>query len=149
MMGSLSAYLGHGAMVTFPWPTGQNFWNYLTDCPRAERYIPDIERLIELLSETKAQHIDVIAYSCGSALLAQALARLRNLHPEADRAQLARRYRIDDAIFAGSDVDLKTFARDAAHHGHRLADHRVLFAKGRRPVVFQPHRGVGACRTPL
>lgn len=37
-MGSFAHYLGHGAIVTFQWPTGPNFWNYLTDCPRAERY---------------------------------------------------------------------------------------------------------------
>src|SRR3954451_2960271 len=112
MMGSLSAYLGHGAMVTFQWPTGQKFWNYLTDCPRAQQYIPDIERLIALLSETHAQQINLIAYSCGSPLLAQALAQLRNRHPEEDRAQLAKRYRIGNVIFAASDVDLKTFAAD-------------------------------------
>ena len=72
MMASFSAYLGHGAMMTFQWPTGQHFWNYLTDCPRAERYIPDIERMIVLLSQTRAQTINLIAYSCGSPLLARA-----------------------------------------------------------------------------
>src|SRR4051794_30889997 len=112
MMGSFSAYLGHGAMVAFQWPTGQNFWNYLTDCPRARQYIPDIERIVALLSETRAQNINLIAYSCGSPLLAQALAQLRNRHPEEDRAQLAKRYRIGNVIFAASDVDLKTFAAD-------------------------------------
>ena len=146
MMGSLSAYLGHGAMVTFPWPTGQNFWNYLTDCPRAERYIPDIERLIELLSETKAQHIDVIAYSCGSAFLAQALARLRNLHPEADHAQLAQRYRIDDAIFAGSDVDLKTFARDWMPPIMDLASQTIVYYSRRDAALWFSSIVAGASR---
>jgi len=37
LMGSFSHDLASGAMVTFQWPTGLNFWNYLTDCPRAER----------------------------------------------------------------------------------------------------------------
>ena len=127
MMGSFSAYLGRGAMVTFSWPTGQSFWNYLTDCPRAERYVPDIQRLIELLSETKAQYINVIAHSCGSQLLAQALARLRNLHPELDRAQLARRYRIGNAIFVASDVELKTFARDLMPPIMDLASQTVVY----------------------
>ena len=36
-MGSFAHFLGHGAMVTFQWPTGMNFWNYVTDCPRAEQ----------------------------------------------------------------------------------------------------------------
>jgi esterase/lipase superfamily enzyme len=85
---------GHGAMVTFQWPTGTYFWNYLTDCPRAERYVPDIERLIALLAQSSAENITVVAYSCGSPLLGAALARLRSRHPEADRLapqpQLAR-----------------------------------------------------------
>lgn len=112
MMGSWSHYLGHGALVTFQWPTGQNFWNYLTDCPRAEQYVPDIERLIALLSQTRAESVNIIAYSCGSPLLGQALARLRARHPQEDRVQLASRYRIGNVIFVASDVDLKTFARE-------------------------------------
>jgi len=111
-MGSFAHYLGHGAMVTFQWPTGLNFWNYITDCPRAERYIPDIERLIPLLARSSAQNINVIAYSCGSPLLAAALVRLRARHPTESHAQLAARYRLGNVIFVASDVDLKTFARD-------------------------------------
>jgi esterase/lipase superfamily enzyme len=112
MMGSWSHYLGHSALVTFQWPTGQYFWNYLTDCPRAEQYIPDIERLVALVSQTRAEQVNIIAYSCGSPLLGQALARLRARHPQEDRAQLAKRYRIGNVIFAASDVDLKTFAQE-------------------------------------
>ena len=109
MMGSWAHYLGHGAMVTFQWPTGQKFWNYVTDCPRAERYVPDIERTVALLARTQASHINLIAYSCGSPLLGQALAQLRARHPAETPAQLAGRYRIANVIFAASDVDLKTF----------------------------------------
>jgi esterase/lipase superfamily enzyme len=112
MMGSFSAYLGHGAVMTFQWPTGQRFWNYLTDCPRAEQYIPDIERIIALLSRTRARNINLIAYSCGSPLLAQALAQLRSRHPDENHAQLTERYHIGNVIFAASDIDLKTFAAD-------------------------------------
>lgn len=112
MMGSWGHYLGHGAIVTFQWPTGQHFWNYLTDCPRAERYVQDIERTVALLSRTQAERINIIAYSCGSPLLGQALARLRARHAEEKPDQLAQRYRIANVIFAASDVDLKTFASE-------------------------------------
>ena len=111
LMGSMSHYLGHGAMVTFQWPTGLNFWNYLTDCPRAERDIPDIERVIALLAKTSAERVNIMVYSCGSPLVAEALVRLRARHPEEGREALARRYRIGNVIFAASDVDLKTFTR--------------------------------------
>jgi esterase/lipase superfamily enzyme len=111
-VGSFAHYLGQGAIVTFQWPTGMNFWNYVTDCPRAQRYIPDIERLLVLLARTKAQHVNVMAYSCGSPLLASALARLRARDQKLDPAALQDRYRIGNVIFVASDVDLKTFARD-------------------------------------
>jgi esterase/lipase superfamily enzyme len=128
LMGSFAHYLGHGAMVTFQWPTGQYFWNYLTDCPRAERYIPDIERLIALLARSSAEKITVIAYSCGSPLLGAALARLRARHPEEGRAELARRYRLGNVIFAASDVDLKTFAREHVPPSLDLAEQLIVYA---------------------
>jgi len=64
------------------------------------------------VSQTRAESVNIIAYSCGSPLLGQALARLRARHPQEDRAQLAKRYRIGNVIFAASDVDLKTFASE-------------------------------------
>jgi esterase/lipase superfamily enzyme len=127
MMGSWSHYLGHGALVTFQWPTGHNFWNYLTDCPRAEQYVPDIERLIFLLSQTRAESVNIIAYSCGSPLLGQTLARLRARHPQEDPAQLAKRYRIGNVIFVASDVDLKTFARDYVPPIMDLAQQTIVY----------------------
>lgn len=127
-MGAFAHYLGHGAMVTFQWPTGLNFWNYLTDCPRAERYIPDIERLIALLARSSAERINVMAYSCGSPLLAATLARLRARHPAEGRAELAKRYRIGNIIFAASDVDLKTFAREHVPPSLDLAQQLVVYA---------------------
>jgi esterase/lipase superfamily enzyme len=111
-MGSFSHFLGQGATVTFQWPTGAMFWNYLTDCPRAERYIPDIERLIVLLARTSAERINVMAYSCGSPLLASALASLRKRHPDLDHDALQKKFRIGNVIFVASDVDLKTFAEE-------------------------------------
>ena len=127
-MGSFAHYLGHGAMVTFQWPTGLNFWNYVTDCPRAERYIPDIERLIALLPRTKAEKINILAYSCGSPLLGAALANLRARHPAEGREQLAKRYRLGNVIFAASDVDLKTFASDYMPPILDLAQQLIVYA---------------------
>ena len=112
MMGSLSANLGYNVTTAFAWPTGQHWWNYLSDCPNAEKYIPDIERMIDLLSRTKARYVNLLAYSCGSPLLAEALAHLRTRFPDDGHEALAKRYRIGTVIFAASDIDLKTFARD-------------------------------------
>lgn len=112
LMGSFAHYLGQAVTVSFQWETWVHFWNYVTDCPRAEQYIPDIERLIGLVSHTQAEHTNLVGYSCGSPLLAQALVRLRARHPEEVQDELRRRYRIGNVIFAGSDIDLKSFAQE-------------------------------------
>ena len=113
LMGSWAHYLGRSSsVVAFSWPTGTRVWNYFLDCRRARAFVPDIERLVELVAErSQARRLNLIAFSCGSPLLAEALVRLRNRHPEEDAAALQRRYRIGNAIFVAADIDLQTFAR--------------------------------------
>lgn len=112
-MAGWAHYLGrNSAVLTFAWPTGTRVWSYLTDCPRARAFVPDIERLITLIAErSQARHLNLIAFSCGSPLLAEALVGLRSRHPDEDSAALQRRYRIANAIFVAADIDLTTFAR--------------------------------------
>jgi esterase/lipase superfamily enzyme len=145
-MGSFAHFLGHGAMVTFQWPTGLHFWNYVTDCPRAERYIPDIERLIALLAQSSAESINILAYSCGSPLLGAALQRLRARHPAEGAAELAKRYRIGDVIFAASDVDLKTFARDLVGPCLDLAQQLIIYASHKDRALGFSNLIAGASR---
>ena len=126
-MGSFAHYLGQGATVTFQWPTGTKFWNYVTDCPRARQSIPDIARLIGLLAQTQARQVNLLAYSCGSPLLASALAQLRTQHAALDRDALQQRFRIGNVIFAASDVDLKTFAREHVPPALELARQLIVY----------------------
>jgi esterase/lipase superfamily enzyme len=136
-MASFSHYLGQGATVTFQWPTGAMFWNYLTDCPRAEAYIPDIERLLMVAGRSQAQHINVMAYSCGSPLLAAALARLRERDPQLGPEALQRKYRLGSVIFVASDVDLKTFAREYVTPSLELSKQVVIyFSQADRALGF-------------
>lgn len=136
-MGSFAHYLGHGATVTFQWPTGTMFWNYVTDCPRARQWIPDIGRTIALLGRTRAQQVNVLAYSCGSPLLASALAQLRARDPALDHAGLQQRYRLGNIIFAASDVDLKTFAREHVGPALDLGQQVIVyFSRADRALGF-------------
>lgn len=113
LMASWAHFLGQRSpVIAFSWPTGTRVWNYLTDCPRARAFVPDIARLIALVSErSKAQRLNLVGFSCGSPLLADALVQLREAHPSEDSAALQRRYRIANAIFIAADIDLQTFAR--------------------------------------
>lgn len=126
-MGSFAHYLGQGTVVTFQWPTGTRFWNYVSDCPRARQSIPDIERLLELLAQTQAKQVNVLAYSCGSPLLAAALAQLRARHAGLDHEALQQRFRLGNVIFAASDVDLKTFAREHVEPALDLGQQVIVY----------------------
>src|SRR5215471_4698285 len=113
LMGAWAHYLGRSsAVVAFSWPTGTHAWDYLIDCRRARAAIPEIERLVALVAEhSKARRLNLIAFSCGSPLLAESLVRLRHRHPGEDHQQLQQRYRIANVIFVAADIDLTTFAR--------------------------------------
>jgi esterase/lipase superfamily enzyme len=136
-MGSFAHYLAQGATVTFQWPTGTKFWNYVSDCPKARQSIPDIARLVALLSRTQARQVNLLAYSCGSPLLASALAQLRAKHANLDAAALQRRFRIGNVIFAASDVDLKTFAREHVKPALDLSQQVIVyFSRADRALGF-------------
>jgi esterase/lipase superfamily enzyme len=113
LMGAWGHYLGRSsAVVAFSWPTGTRAWNYVVDCPRARADIPDIERLVRLVGErSKARRVNLIAFSCGSPLLAEALVQLRGRYPQDDREALQKRFRIANVIFVAADIDLQTFTR--------------------------------------
>jgi esterase/lipase superfamily enzyme len=113
LMGSWAHFLGsNSTVIVFTWPTGTRFWNYLFDCPRARAFVPDIARLIALVAEhSQARRLNLVAFSCGSPLLAEALVQLRQAHPEEDRDALQRRYRIANDIYIAADIELRTFAR--------------------------------------
>src|SRR5512139_2281558 len=113
LMGAWAHYLGRASpVVAFSWPTGTQWWNYVVDCPRARAHVPDIARLIALVAErSQAKRLNLLGFSCGAPLLAEALVTLRARHPGEDHAALQRRYRIANAIFVAADIDLTTFAR--------------------------------------
>lgn len=113
LMGSWAHYLGRATpVIAFSWPTGTSVWNYFVDCPRARAFVPDIADLVELVAErSQARRINLLGFSCGSPLLADALVELRRRHPNETSDELQRRYRIGNAIFVAADIDLQTFAR--------------------------------------
>ena len=129
LMGSWGHFLTrHSPMIAFSWPTGTMAWDYLWDCPRAHAFVPDIARLIALVAErSQARRINVIAFSCGGPLLAEALVQLRQAHPDEDAEALQQRYRIANAIFVAADIDLQTFARSHVPAITDLARRTVVY----------------------
>jgi len=138
LMGSWGHFLGdHSPTIAFSWPTGLNALDYLWDCPRARAFVPDIAQLIALVAErSQARRINLIAFSCGGPLLAEALVQLRNAHPDDDRDALQRRYRIANAIFAAADIDLETFARSHLPVLSDIAQRTVVYVSANDSALW-------------
>jgi esterase/lipase superfamily enzyme len=138
LMGSWGHFLARrSSVIAFSWPTGLRALDYLWDCPRAHAFVADIARLIALVAErSQAQRINVIAFSCGGPLLAEALVQLRNAHPDEDPEALQRRYRIANAIFAAADIDLQTFTRSHLPVLSEIAQRTVVYVSANDSALW-------------
>jgi len=101
-----------GAVVAFAWPTGQSLLTYGSDVARGRESGAALARLLDILSHTKAERVDIVAYSAGARVLAGGLVALREANGSLDEAALQQRFRIDDVIFAASDISVKRFATE-------------------------------------
>jgi esterase/lipase superfamily enzyme len=114
----LGAQLHHfaareGVTVSFNWACRQRDITYFGDQKRARRSIPDLAALILFLADhTEAERINLLAYSAGSPILSGALVALRQRHADLDSGQLFDRLKIDDVIFAASDIGFREFVQD-------------------------------------
>ena len=104
-------FTGHNSIIlTFSWPSAENFLKYKTDVLHAQQTIPAFARLIEILAKhTRAKHINILAYSAGAQVAAPGLAYLRNLYPAQSASELKERLRIGEVYFAAPDTAFKPF----------------------------------------
>lgn len=95
--------------VAFAWPSHQNIFYYLAgvDVHRAVGSSDALQELLLLLAHhSKAERINLIAYSAGGKVATLALDGLRQKHPELSPARLRRKLRISSVVFAAIDVEL-------------------------------------------
>src|SRR5262249_7879515 len=86
---------------------------YSSDGYRARASAPHLIHLIQFLGQnTKAERINILAYSAGGQVMNAALINLRESEPDWDEQKLQREMRIGNVVFAGSDLDLRGFASD-------------------------------------
>jgi esterase/lipase superfamily enzyme len=117
-----------GVVVCFIWPARQNLLLYGADVDRGMKSAPYLTDLIQLIAEhTNAERINLLGYSCGSAVTTKALCDLRDRYAGETPQQLSKRLRIGNVILAASDIDLKTFARDQLEQLKDLSDNVVIY----------------------
>jgi len=114
-------------VLAFIWPSGGSIMKYFTDVANAAASVDAFVRTIELLAEhTRADGIDVLAYSAGAQIVSPALARLGTPRPGESREQLQQRLRLAQIYFAAPDIDTRGFLQDLA--GYVNAVDRVTIA---------------------
>ncbi len=108
----LSHFSGRNAVViSFVWPTAENFLRYLSDIRTAYGSAPKLASLLALLAErTSARNIGVFTYSAGATLGSDALAILARSNPAAAA-------RIGEVYHAAPDADFAGFVDDLAVYG--------------------------------
>jgi len=98
--------------LAFAWPSHQNILHYLLgiDVRRALNSSSALTSLLILLAEhTKAQHINILAYSAGGKVASKALFDMRQAYPELDSNGFRSKFRIASVVFAATDVEIDVF----------------------------------------
>jgi esterase/lipase superfamily enzyme len=98
--------------LAFSWPSHQNILYYLAgvDVGRALNSSSALTSVLFLLSEhTKAEHINILAYSAGGKVASKALDEMRSLFSTLKPEELREKFRIASVVFAAADVSFDTF----------------------------------------
>ena len=104
-------FTGHNSIIlTFSWPSAENLLKYKVDVMHARKTIPAFGHLLELLAlHTRAEKINIIAYSAGAQVVAPGLAALPELFPKLSETELKEKLRIGEVYFAAPDTAFKAF----------------------------------------
>jgi esterase/lipase superfamily enzyme len=148
LLGKMLHYSGRrGVAVCFSWPARQNFFVYGGDVERGRESAHYLTDLIEgIAAHTKAENINVLAYSAGAACATDALLELRKRHQDQTPELLAKSLRIGNIIYAASDLDTATFARAQIVQLKQLAREVVIYVSSNDSVLGLASIMYGASR---
>jgi esterase/lipase superfamily enzyme len=103
----------NSVVLTFAWPSSESFLRYGTDVKNAARTAPLLADFIQLLAvHTRAENINILAYSAGAQVASPALALLGKGAAGESPGQLRERLRLGEVYFAAPDANFKDFAYD-------------------------------------
>jgi len=116
-----------GVLVSFSWPSTGSFLSYSKDVDFAAQSVEKFADLIEFLAaNTKAEKINILAYSAGAQVVAPGLALLRERHRSESDAALKRKLRIGVAYFAAPDVSLTKFINTYLPAFYEIVDNTTI-----------------------
>jgi esterase/lipase superfamily enzyme len=99
-----------GVSIGFSWSSRQRLLLYLGDIKRAKRSVDALVLLVEHLAlHTDVERINLLSYSAGSPIVSSALVKLRQKYAHLNDEQLFEVLKVDDVVFAASDIAFSTF----------------------------------------
>jgi esterase/lipase superfamily enzyme len=103
----------NSVVLAFAWPSAESLLHYGTDVKHAARTAPLFAEFIRLLAaHTRANNINILAYSAGAQVTSPALVMLGEGAADESPGQLRERLRLGEVYFAAPDVEFKKFAYD-------------------------------------
>jgi esterase/lipase superfamily enzyme len=136
-----------GVVVCFSWPARQNVFVYGGDVDRGRASAHYLADLIEqIAAHTNAENINLLAYSAGAPCATDAFLELRKRHQDQTPDQLAKTLRIGNIIYAASDLDTATFAREQIVQLKQFARDIVIYVSSNDSVLGMASMMYGASR---
>jgi esterase/lipase superfamily enzyme len=100
---------GDAVTISYAWPSRDSLFAYTVDKANAQYSVRFFRVLMELLAETKADRVNIVAHSAGAPIVVGAIRELRLMNMSASRDDLAERFRLGHIVLAAPDMDLLTF----------------------------------------
>jgi esterase/lipase superfamily enzyme len=99
----------NSVVLSYIWPSAENFLRFGHDVNSAARTAPAFAHLLRMLAaHTRAQHIDVIAYSSGAMVASPGLALLGTVSAGYDPASM----RLGEVYYPAPDADFRRFVSE-------------------------------------
>ena len=127
-----------GAPVFYSWPSAFQETLYTHDASRIEEARPLIKQFLsDVIAQTNADRVFIIAHSMGNRGVTRALAELAQAHPEQTR-------KIAALILAAPDINATVFKNDIAPHLSRMARRVTLYASAEDKALAVSRKIAGA-----
>jgi esterase/lipase superfamily enzyme len=126
--GELHHFLAANSVImAYAWPCRQSPFLFQADVRRARESAPRLARVLEFLAaHSTADNINVLCYSAGAPLVAQALHILRQRYAELGPEELRQQLRIGRVIFAAAAINLSEFRENYFESIYDLSQRLVI-----------------------
>jgi esterase/lipase superfamily enzyme len=111
-----------GAAIAYSWPSEEGLLSYTVDETNVAWTVPHLKEFLnQVVKQSGAESVHLIAHSMGNRALTQALREIE-LEQKVDRPKF------QEVVLTAPDVDADVFRRDLAPAIVKIADHVTLYA---------------------